>query len=189
MTPIQQFALYVITCWLSLGSMASAQLEVSPDHRYLFLATQRTSTMQDELEQAAALGFRIVTGTTTSENEIAIFLEKAVTPPKVYEYRLLATSRTGTRQKELSSAAAEGFRLLPRTMMYKTARWVGNDEVVAVLERSPDANAPHYEYLLLATTLTGSLQNEVSQAVDRGFTLVGLTSQNEHVAILERQLP
>ena len=48
------------------GTTVWAQVEVEPDQRYLLLATERTSTMQEEIEEAAALGFRIVTGSPTS---------------------------------------------------------------------------------------------------------------------------
>ena len=184
-----ELTLCTLACLLSLSPTVSAQLEIEADQRYLFLATERTGTMEEELNEAATLGFRIVTGSPTSENEIAIFLERVATPPDVYEYKLLATTRTGTMQEELSEAAEEGFRLLPRTMMSKTGRWMGNKELVAVLERSPDPDAPRYEYLLLATTLTGTLEDEFAQAVDDGFSLAGLASRDEHVAILERIVP
>ena len=81
--------------------------------------------MEEELAEAAALGFRIVTGSPTSGNEMALLLERVATPPDTYEYQLLATTRTSTMQEELAEAAAEGFRLLPRTMIAKRGRWTG----------------------------------------------------------------
>ena len=39
--------------------------------------------------------------------------------PDTYKYRLLATTRTSTMEKELNQAAQEGFRLLPRTITAK----------------------------------------------------------------------
>ena len=51
---------------LVAGATAWAQVEVEPDQQYLLLATERTSTMQEELSEAAALGFRINTGSLTS---------------------------------------------------------------------------------------------------------------------------
>ena len=176
-------AAIVLVC----SSVAWAQIEVEPDQRYLLLATSRTSTMQEELDEAAALGFRIVSGSPGSLSEIAIFLERVATPPDTYQYKLLATSRTSTMQRELEEAASQGFRLLPRTMVPKTGGW-GGDEIVVVLERAP-GQTQLYEYLLLATSLTGTLQTEVTQARDQGFTIAGLFSPSEHMVIMERPMP
>ena len=182
-------ALCISVCLFVPLSTAWAQVEVEPDQRYLLLATERTGTMEDELAEAAALGFRIVTGSPTSGAEMALLLERVATPPDTYEYQLLATTRTSTMQEELAEAAAQGFRLLPRTMIAKRGRWTGGQEIVVVLERSPGGGDHRYEYLLLATTLTGSLQDELSQALDGGYTLAGLVSREEHMVILEREVP
>src|SRR5262245_45485184 len=96
---------------------------------YLLLATGRTSTMQQELDQAAAQGYRVALGSRAAGGEIGILLEKGKVD-QLYRYRLLATSRTSTMQKELSLAAAEGFRILPRTLM-------GGGEIIVILERPP----------------------------------------------------
>ena len=58
-----------------------------------------------------------------------------------------------------------------------------------VLERSPGGGDHRYEYLLLATSFTGTLQDELSQALDGGYTLTGLVSRGEHLVILEREVP
>ena len=169
----------------TLGSQAEAQLEVDPDQQYLLLATQRTGTMQDELDEAAALGFRVVRGAPTSGDQIVLFLQRAAEPPDTYDYRLLATSRTSTMQEELDAAAAEGFRFLARTPLCKSRRF-GGDEIVVILERAPEGDQ-RYEYRLLATSRTSTLQDEVTQAVAEGFAISGLVSCNEHMVIMERE--
>ena len=159
-----------------------SQLDTSG--RFLLLATQRTGTMEEELAEAGAAGYRIITGSPTSGTEMVLLLEKVATPPAVYEYRLLATTRTGTMQRELEEAVARGFRLLPETMMSKSARF-GSDQIVVVLEKAP--NSPDiYEYLLLATDRTSTMQREITTAIGNGFAVVGMASRGEHVVILER---
>ena len=69
----------------------------------------------DELDQAAAMGFRVVMGSPTSGAELAVLLERSEDGTEPYEYRLLATTRTSTMHKELNEAGSEGFRLLPTT--------------------------------------------------------------------------
>ena len=140
--------------------------------------------MEEELEEAAAAGYRVVTGSPTSGTEMALVLEKVATPPDTYQYLLLATTRTGTMQRELYEAAAEGFRLLPDTMISKSQMF-GGDEIVVIMERAPNSNNT-YEYMLLATSFTSTLQAEMAQAIDNGFEVVGMVSRGELVLILER---
>ena len=152
--------------------------------RFLFLATARTGTMQRELDEAAAAGYRILTGSPTSGDEMAVILEKVVTPPNTYQYLLLATTLTGTMQRELDEAASEGFRLLPATMISKTG-FFGDQEIVMIMEKSPNSSR-RYQYMLLATVFTSTLQAEMAQAVAYGYEVVGMVSRDEHIVILER---
>lgn len=153
--------------------------------RFLLLATKKTSTMQKELNEAAAAGYRVMVGSPTSGKEMAVILEKVAMPPDTYQYLLLATTRTSTMQKELNEAAAQGFRLLPRTMIAKQEAFGDNVEIVVLLEKPPGP-PKRYQYLLLATTLTGTLQKEMSQALAAGYEVAGMVSRGEHMVILER---
>ena len=158
--------------------------------RFLLLATARTGTMQRELDEAAAAGYRILTGSPTSGFEMALVLEKVATPPHTYKYLLLATTLTGTMQRELDEAAAEGFRLLPATMISKAGVFgtlMNSDarEVVMIMEKSPNSSR-RYQYMLLATFKTSTLQTEMAQAVENGYEVVGMVSRDEHILILER---
>lgn len=155
------------------------------DLQYKLLATTRTGTMQKELDETAAKGYRILVGSPTSGSEMAIFLERVATSETPYKYKLLATTRTGTMQKELNQAAAEGFRLLPRTMIAK-AQLLGGVEIVMILEKPPVVEK-QYDYKLLATTLTGTLQKEVTEAEKDGYVIVGMVSRDEHMVIMERE--
>ncbi len=173
---------------LLLASAALAQdSKLDLSQRFLLLATTRTSTMQTELKEAAAAGYRILVGSRTSGTEIALILEKVTAPPKTYEYYLLATTRTSTMGKELNDVAAKGFRLLPRTMAEKE-RPFGAKEIIVVMEKPPGA-AQRYRYMLLATTRTSTLQKEMTRAVEEGYEVVGMVSRDEHIAILEKPAP
>ena len=165
-----------------LAGPAESDLDLT--QRYLLLATKKTSTMQKELSEAAAAGYRILVGSPTSGTEMALILKKVATPPETYQYFLLATTRTGTMQKELNETAAKGYRLLPRTMIAKE-QMMGGIEIVVIMERPP-GSPQHYQYLLLATSLTGTLQREMAQAVNDGYVVVGMVSRGEHMAILEK---
>ena len=74
-----------------------------------------------------------VFNSTFGGKEVVAILERAVDKPVVkYEYRLVATNKTSTMQKELSEAGAHGFDLVGMTVA-QTA--VGGDEIVAILRR------------------------------------------------------
>ena len=171
---------------LAICTFSAAQESKPDDQRYKLLATTKTSTMEKELNASAAQGYRILIGSPTSGSEMAIFLERAPSKGEPYRYKLLATTRTGTMQKELNEAGDGGYRLLPRTMIAKAQALMGGAEIVVVLERAP-AGEKRYEYKLLATSLTSTLQKEVTEAQDAGFVIVGMVSRGEHMVILERE--
>jgi hypothetical protein len=92
-------------------------------------------------------------------------------------------------QKELQVAADAGFHYRGQTV-FETA--LGGNEVVVILERDKDAEASLYEYKLLATSKTGTLQKELLEAGAGGFEMVGMTVSktalggSELVAIMRR---
>jgi hypothetical protein len=87
-------------------------------------------------------------------------------------------------QKELREAAAQGFRLLPSTLIQKKQMF-GRVEIVMILERAPGGKT-RYQYLLLATTRTSTLQKEMREATEQGYEVVGMVSRGEHIVILEK---
>ena len=169
----------------AVSTSAQSKLKIDPESRYLLLATVKTSTMQKELDEASGQGFRIVSAASScGQSEMVLFLERVTKPPDTYKYRLLATSRTSTMEKELNQAAQEGFRLLPRTITAKEGFLT--NEIVTVLEQAP-RSTKRYEYRLLATSRTSTLQKEVSQAEADGFVLVGLVGRGENMVIMEKE--
>src|SRR4026208_842902 len=170
----------------SVSTLAQGKLKIDPENRYLLLSTMKTSTMQKELDEASAQGFRIIAAASScNQSEMVLFLERVAQPPDTYKYRLLATARTSTMEKELNQAAQEGFRLLPRTITAKEG-FLSN-EIVTVLEQSPKSTK-RYQYRLLATSRTSTLQREVAQTESDGFVLVGLVGRGENMVIMEKEV-
>jgi hypothetical protein len=156
--------------------LGAASVTEAQDDRYLLLATERTGTMQKEIDEAAARGFRVVTASPGDGDEYIVLLEQATDK---HQYRLLATTRTATLQSELDEAAKQGYRILPKSIAHK------GDELLVLMEKAADGSA-FADYQVLATERTGTLQREISQAALNGYTLVALAKRGEHVAILER---
>lgn len=103
------------------------------------------------------------------------------------QYRVLATNKTSTMQKELNEAADAGFRF-GAVMGGETS--FGGSEVVVVMQKV--VGAPRYEYRLLATNKTSTMQKELQEAADAGFVYVGqsvfksMFGGSEVACILER---
>jgi hypothetical protein len=157
--------------------------------RYLLLATSRTGTMQAEINAAAATGYRAVAASRTEGAEVIVVLERTIGS---YQYRLLATTKTSTLQRELEEAADAGYRVVPRAITTKRggglralAASSNEGELLIVMEKGPEATAKA-QYQLVATSKTGTLQKEMSEAAANGYVLLALVSRGEHLAILER---
>jgi hypothetical protein len=161
---------------LSAASLpAAAQSNQPLAHKVL--ATSRTSTMQKEMAEAASAGYRFsaVMGGETSfgGSEVVVIMARPPDAKPRYEYRLLATSKTSTMQRELQDASDGGYDYVGQTVFKST---FGGREVVVMLERDRDAaTRPRYEYKLLATSKTSTLEKELRDAADAGFEVVGMT--------------
>jgi hypothetical protein len=157
---------------------AQAAPQAAPQAKeYRVLATSRTSTMQNELNEAADAGFRFdaVMGgeTAMGGNETVVVVSRTPGASSRYQYRLLATNRTSTMQKEIQEAADAGFQYRGQTVF--DTRF-GGKEVIVILERDVDNAEPGvWEYVLLATTRTSTMQDELQEAGEQGYEVVGLT--------------
>ena len=190
-TAIAALAVCVSIVLTPLSSEAQAS---GPPVEYRVLATNKTSTMDKEMQQAAEAGFRFggVMGgdTALGGSEVVVIMVRDGNPGG-YAYRLLATNKTSTMQKEMQEAGDAGYDYRGQSV-FKSM--FGGKEVVAILERAPDAKVVRYEYRLLATKKTSTMQKELGEAGEQGFGFVGMTvaktlvGGDEVVAILRRRL-
>jgi hypothetical protein len=155
------------------------------EKEFKLLATTKTSTMQKELNQASTQGFRVIVGSPTSGSEMVVFLSRDGTAKEPFRYKLIATRRTGTMQKELNELADDGYRLIPSTMIAKEQLF-GGIEIVMIMELPPKVKRK-YQYRLLATNRTSTLQREVTEAKEAGYVVVGMVSRGEHMVVMERE--
>lgn len=145
---------------------------------YRVLATSRTSTMEKELNDAALSGYRFskVMGgqTAVGGQEVVISMVKdpASRGESVLIYKLLATTRTSTMQRELQEWADAGYEYLDQTV-FETA--FGGKEVVVIMQRDASRPASKSVYRLLATNRTSTMEKELKEAGKDGFLLVGFT--------------
>ncbi len=178
--------------------MAGAPVQATPPQAldYRLLATSQTSTMEEELNEAAEAGFRIETvmggETAFGGQEAVVIMSRRQSEDTAgrYQYKLLATNRTSTMEREIQEAGDEGYVYVGQTVF---GTLFGGDEVTVILERDRDEAEPvRYDYLLLATSRTSTMQEELQEAGAEGYALVGMTvgktafGGEEVVAILRR---
>jgi hypothetical protein len=182
--------------FMSLSLSARAAEPPAPEStEYRVLATSKTSTMQKEMNDGADAGFRFggVMGGETSfgGSEVLVIMTRNAAAKPRFEYRLLATSKTSTMQKEMQEAGDAGYEYRGQTV-FKSA--FGGKEVVTILERDREAaNSVRFEYRLIATKKTSTMQKELAEAGEQGFEFVGVTvaqtvvGGTEVVSILRRR--
>jgi hypothetical protein len=148
----------------------------------LLLAAVSTMTLQQELDKAGALGFHTLLATTRGNGEMVVLLERDIRATQRYQFVLIATNATGTFQKEIADAAANGYRANGKTFLNK------GGEIVVVMER-PENVAPTkiYEYKILATNQTSSLEKEWISSLTETYTQVGMLTRTEVMLLMERE--
>ncbi|MEO5922927.1 MAG: hypothetical protein ABIR70_03785 [Bryobacteraceae bacterium] len=159
---------------------------------YRVLATNKTSTMEKEMNEAADAGFEFshVMGgdTAMGGKEVVAVMVKAPKGAKK-KYKLLATSKTSTMQKEMQAMGDEGFEFRGQTVFEST---FGGREVAAIMELDSSKPPQRIEFKLLATSKTSTMQKELNDAGKEGFLLSGLTvgktalGGSELVSVLRR---
>ena len=107
-----------------------------------------------------------------------------------FEYRVLATKKTSTMEKELNAAGTEGFRF--EGIMGGNTEWGGSEAVAVVSRERGIEKRASFEYRLMATSKTSTMQKEMQQAADQGFGYKGQSvfetafGGKEVVVIMER---
>ncbi|HEU4871058.1 MAG TPA: hypothetical protein VFT08_09435 [Pyrinomonadaceae bacterium] len=164
------------------------------EFEYKLLATNRVTTMEKEMNDAAAEGYRfmeVISGDTFFGGSEALVV--MVRPTEDFSkgrftYQLLATTKTGTMQKELQAAGDQGYEHVGQSVFKKTF----GTEVMVILERDNKVRPKLWEYKLLATKKTSTMQKEVMEAAAEGYQFVGFSTGstffggNEVVTIMRR---
>jgi len=141
------------------------------------LATSKTSTMEKEMNEAAEAGYRFAAvmggDTAFGGSEVVVVMSRPPGDRLRAQYKLLATGKTSTMQKKLQEAGDAGFEYRGQTV-FKSS--FGGKEVVVLLERDKALEQPvRYQYRLVATKKTATMQKELGEAAAAGYEFVGMT--------------
>jgi hypothetical protein len=146
--------------------------QASGEREYRIVGTEKTGTLENEIRQAAAAGFRAI----MAGGKLAVLMEReAGTAPPLSDYRVIAMRRVGTAVRELQAAGAEGFRIavVPEHL----------NEGVFLLHRTP-GTSERFGYQI-ARLKTKTANEQLLQADGEGFRIAVLV--NDWV-VLERSL-
>jgi hypothetical protein len=160
---------------LCLTLAALPAVAQSGPREYRVLATSKTSSMEKEMNAAAEAGYEfaaVMGGETAFGGSEAIVVMQKNPKPSARLYKLLATNKTGTMQKEMRAAADLGFHYVGQTVF---SSMFGGEEVVVIMERDKDDPKPTEDYLLIATSKTSTLEKELNEAGGGGYQVIGMT--------------
>lgn len=182
-------ALFLMCAVCSLNALAqeksSDKLQIDDSENYLILSTKKIQTMEKELDQASAKGFRVLYGAPTQQFDMAIFLTRSESP-KPFAYKILATSRNKTMEKEINEFAAQGYRILPRTAVFKQGLLTA--EFVMLMERDSNV-AKAYEYKLVVARVENKLQKDMEAVMKDGFQPVTMITIGKNIIVMEKEIP
>ncbi|MGJ5818848.1 hypothetical protein [Paludibaculum fermentans] len=191
---LHPFTNCIYACLFVIAPAAMAADEVKFDYRVL--STTKTSTMEKEMNEAAEAGFSFSSAmggqTAVGGKEVVVVMAKddKAAPSGKRVYKLLATSKTSTMQKEMQVLGDEGFEYKDQTV-FETG--FAGREVVVIMERTETGEPGRIQYRLLSTSKTSTMQKELREAGEAGFVLVGLTvaktsfGGSELVSILKKK--
>ena len=171
-TPVMLMLAIVVCLTVTASRGTLAQDARRPEVR--FVSTTKAGTMEKELNELAAKGFRVerISKSTFSGNLAALVVSSDKSSPATrYEYKLLATRRAETMEKEIMEAAGQGYEMrgLISLMRPGFAAFIG-DETTALMERPFGESAMRYEYKILSSTRDKGMQADLNDAVSAGFT-------------------
>jgi hypothetical protein len=163
-----------VVCGLALPGSSSAQ-PIEADQHYLVLEVAKLGTFDKEVSEATAKGFRLLMSTTSDNGQrIQALMQRAATPPAVYQYRMVATFSEKTGDQEMNAAGAEGFRIVPHTAMVKKGITIFNVNQVVIMEKAPNSSDV-YQYQTISAIRTSTFHRELKTAVDQGWAIDDMT--------------
>ncbi|CAN5354069.1 hypothetical protein BH10ACI1_BH10ACI1_17290 [soil metagenome] len=183
---MQPFLLLFLILSFSIFAFSQDKVQIDDDQTYLVLSTKRIQTMEKELDEVAAKGFRVLYSAPTQQYDMSILLNRVSEPTNApYSYKVLATSRIKTMEKEMNDLAKQGYQLLPRTIIFKQGFITA--ELVMLMERAPNSRKT-YEYKLVQGRKEVKIHKEIEEAGAQGFVPVTMIIIGENVVVMEKEI-
>jgi hypothetical protein len=122
---------------------STANGKTASGSQYRVVSALRASTLETEVNQAAAEGYHVVGGSFMN-----VLLEKRAGSRPDRVYRVVGAIRGTTMQQEVDEAGRAGFHAVPSAIMNNPN---SKAETVIVMERTP-SGPRHYEYVWIRSS-------------------------------------
>lgn len=170
------------------GDGVGVILEDAPDAGDVAVISGNTGTLAREISAAAARGLCLV---DSDGIRGAIYVMQGCASGRAAPaYAVISTTRTGTFEKELNDALANGQRFVPASLIGVEKKALMNAyalEFVALVESGADAGAAP-AYRVLAAIRLGTLAREIETAAKEGFRLAAFTiGPKESLVVMEKR--
>lgn len=177
-------ALFVVTLAFVFNGIAQEPDKLKGDESFIILSTKRIQTMEKELAEAANKGFHVLYGAPTNQVDMALLMQKNTPIDRpAFQYKILATSRISTMEKELNEAGQAGYKLLPRTIIFKQGFLTA--ELLMVVERDPQSDLS-YQYDLVEASKEVNLHKKIDEAMSKGYVAATMITLGKHVVVMEK---
>jgi hypothetical protein len=135
-----------------------------------------------KLNEEAAQGFRLAEFVVAGKNTAELTMEKIPVLTRPPEYRIIHARRIGTLEKNLNTAAAEGFCLSPHTL------GVFGGWTVVIAEKAAQGGTSPRQYRIHSTMRISALQHDIQKDQAEGYKLATTWEYPAygHMAILEK---
>lgn len=167
-------------------AISAQNLKVDSQQPQVLIAASSTETLGQELAQAGALGFHVKAGTTRGGGEVVLLLERDLNLREQLQFKVIATTSTETFRKEITEAGRQGFRAVPHTFLNKPSGVLVGNEIAVVMER-PVKTTKRYDYKLLSTNQTSTLEAEWRVTSTERYQIVGMITRSEVMVLMERE--
>lgn len=131
--------------------------------------------MENDINRAAEDGYRFqgVMGARPAfgGDELVTVMMRGASPAGRFSYRVLATTRTSVVEDEMREAGRDGYDFRAETVFRSL---FSGEQVVAIMERDENAPDARYDFRLLATARTSTMQEELDRVGRNGHAVVDI---------------
>jgi hypothetical protein len=164
-----------MSAFLTAAVAWAQDIKTEEGQQYVVIEVAKLSTFEKELNSTAKQGFRLMMSTTSEDGQrIQALMERVPELSASYQYRMVATFSEKTGDKEMNTAASEGFRLLSHSAMVKQGLTIFNRNSVVIMEKPPETTTL-YSYMTISAVRTATFHKELRAAVEQGWKVVDMT--------------
>ncbi len=183
---------------LPIAASQKKKEELDFTQPYLLLSGKKAKRLQQNLDRAAAAGYRIVQaaprvgysglgpGLRVFEHwvgEYFVLLEKVPAVEQPYQYLVLREGSDKKLERKINEAAAKGFRLLPGTLVYQWTLGIfrGRGTLFGLMEKAPEP-MPKLQYRIMS----GKLQEDIQEAATEGYQVLHMIQGGGYTVVIQR---